>query len=204
MAPSFFDAKTKQPVVHPLEPLVQENIKKFRNTLRPLGKMYVPRARMHVLGYTDRSVVVKTGDDDVVMKISPFDEDFLHEIEMLRHMNKHTKTSTSPMCPRYHCSFSVNKKFAVILMKNITQVFKKYTDIGTYTNRHYKLLQRTLKRLHEHGVCHNDLKPEHIYVFTYPNDRYKMCFLDYGSSFLIDDEHPSTDKSRLHSLQMHS
>ena len=203
MAPTFYDDKTNKPYVSKnfphMEELIQQNIKKFRQELKHIAPSYVIRPRMKVLGEGIYSIVIRCSEDEVVMKLMDNDDNFIHEVEMLRYMNKHTKKTTSPLCPRFYKAFTVNEKFGVILMQHVKYVFKKSLDMCTYTSKHYKLLQRTLKRLHTYGVNHGDLKPEHIYIFTLPNDKYKLCFIDYGVSYKISDR-PMNDTSRLYML----
>ena len=209
MAPSFYDDKTNNPYVSKnfphLQGLLQKHIKTIRKKLHETRSgPYMIRGRVKVLGEGEYGIVVRTSNNDVVMKIMEYDDCVLNEGQMLKYMNKHTKNARKPLAPRFYKAFTVNCEIGVILMQNIECVFKNHTDMYTFKSQHYKLLQRTLKRLHDFGVHHGDLKPEHIYVFTFPNDIYKMCFIDYGLSCKEGETSIGIpDKQRLNMIRCH-
>lgn len=209
MAPSFYNDKTNQPYISKnfphLQGLFQKHIKIIRKKLRETRTgPYTIRPKVKVLGEGEYAVVARISSDDVVMKIMDYDDHFVHESHMLKYMNKHRKKARNPLAPRFYKAFSIEHEIGIILMDNIESVYANYTDLYTYKPQHYKLLQRTLKRLHDFGVHHGDLKPEHIYIYTYPNDKYKMCFIDYGLSNRTEDESRGIeDKLRMNMIRSH-
>ena len=188
MAPSLYDDKTNEPYVSTnfphMEELVQRNIKQLREKLKKVS--LTVRQKIRVIGEGEYSIVVRSSDDTIVLKLMDYNLDFMQECRMLKHMNKQARKARNPLAPHYYKGFTVNREFGVIVMQNITDVYKDYTDLYTYKPQHFKLLKQTVKRLHDYGVHHGDLKPDHIYIFTYPNDKYKLSFIDYGLSYKVN------------------
>ena len=196
MAPTFYDNDTNTRYVFDEDddlPLVfNANLKDIRKKLRKMNDQFVLNPKMRVIGKGEYGIVIKSTIEDVVLKImdvrDPEDrQNFRHEITMLRSLNKHTRTTTSPLGPRFYKATIVNKEIGIIALQDLNTVFPKALKVETFSQEYTKELKNTLKRLHKHGMAHGDLHTNNIYVATMPNDKYKVFFIDFGLSYMLED-----------------
>jgi serine/threonine protein kinase len=196
MAPTFYDNDTNTRYIFDEDeelPIVfNANLKDIRKKLRKMDERLVLNPKMRVIGKGEYGIVIKSTIDDVVLKIMDIRDredrhNFRHEIAMLLTLNQHTLKTTSPLGPKFYKGTIVNKEIGIIALQDLNSVFPKALKVETFTNDYIKELKNALKRLHKHGMAHGDLHTNNIYVATMPKGKYKVFFIDFGLSYMIED-----------------
>ena len=119
MAPTFYDNETQKRYTFDEDdelPIVfNKNLDLIRKKLHDWDESLVLPPKLKVLGRGEYGIVIKSTIDDVVLKIMDIRDRndrhcFRHEIRMLRHLNQHTKTSRSPLGPKFYKASLINKE----------------------------------------------------------------------------------------------
>ena len=196
MPPTFYDNETNKRYVFDKDDdfpqIFNENLKDIRRKLRDMSEDFVLNPKLRVIGKGEYGIVIKSTIDDVVLKIMDVRERddryaFHHEVRMCRMMNRHIRTTTTPLGPKFYGARIVNKQIGIFILQDLHSIFPKALKVETFTSKYSKELKNALKRLHKHGMAHGDLHKNNIYVASMPKDKYKVFFIDFGLSYILKD-----------------